>query len=330
MQEENKVVYVTGCLGFIGSYVTRACLNQGWHVRGIDKITYASNPQLLKEFEKWKNFTFEQVDINDLEFLYECDYVINTAAETHVGNSIVKSEDFVHSNINGVHNLLELIRNYRAEGKTSPLFFHFSTDEVYGDITEGEHLETDILKPSNPYSATKAAADQLILAWARTYNIEYVIIRPTNNYGIGQYVEKLIPKSVKYLGLGKKIPLHNNGDPIRNWLHAADTAEAVINIIETNQRNEIYNICGGYEQSNLITITKILDNYFYDEERAYNPSEHKLDINQYLDFSYSRQGQDVRYALNDDKLRNLGWEPQKNFEEELWKIVNYYKNNFIW
>ncbi len=330
MQEENKVVYVTGCLGFIGSYVTRACLNQGWHVRGIDKITYASNPQLLKEFKKWKNFTFEQVDINDLEFLYECDYVINTAAETHVGNSIVKSEDFVHSNINGVHNLLELIRNYRAEGKTSPLFFHFSTDEVYGDITEGEHLETDILKPSNPYSATKAAADQLILAWARTYNIEYVIIRPTNNYGIGQYVEKLIPKSVKYLGLGKKIPLHNNGDPIRNWLHAADTAEAVINIIETNQRNEIYNICGGYEQSNLITITKILDNYFYDEERAYNPSEHKLDINQYLDFSYSRQGQDVRYALNDNKLRNLGWEPQKNFEEELWKIVNYYKNNFIW
>tara|TARA_B100001778_G_scaffold97782_1_gene79811 strand:- start:137 stop:1129 length:993 start_codon:yes stop_codon:yes gene_type:complete len=330
MQKENKVVYVTGCLGFIGSYVTRACLNQGWHVRGIDKITYASNPQLLKEFKKWENFTFEQVDINDLEFLYECDYVINTAAETHVGNSIVKSEDFVHSNINGVHNLLELIRNYRAEGKTSPLFFHFSTDEVYGDITEGEHLETDILKPSNPYSATKAAADQLILAWARTYNIEYVIIRPTNNYGIGQYVEKLIPKSVKYLGLGKKIPLHNNGDPIRNWLHAADTAEAVINIIETNQRNEIYNICGGYEQSNLITITKILDNYFYDEERAYNPSEHKLDINQYLDFSYSRQGQDVRYALNDDKLRNLGWEPQKNFEEELWKIVNYYKNNFIW
>ena len=330
MQKENKVVYVTGCLGFIGSYVTRACLNQGWHVRGIDKITYASNPQLLKEFKKWENFTFEQVDINDLEFLYECDYVINTAAETHVGNSIVKSEDFVHSNINGVHNLLELIRNYRAEGKTSPLFFHFSTDEVYGDITEGEHLETDILKPSNPYSATKAAADQLILAWVRTYNIEYVIIRPTNNYGIGQYVEKLIPKSVKYLGLGKKIPLHNNGDPIRNWLHAADTAEAVINIIETNQRNEIYNICGGYEQSNLITITKILDTYFYDEERAYNPSEHKLDVNQYLDFSYSRQGQDVRYALNDDKLRNLGWEPQKNFEEELWKIVNYYKNNFIW
>ena len=302
-----KTIYVTGALGFIGSYITRACLEKGWHVYGVDKMTYASFEDAYDEFIDHPRFSFEQSDINDLKFLHECDYVINTAAETHVGNSIVKSEDFVHSNINGVHNLLELIRNYRAEGKASPLFFHFSTDEVYGDITEGEHLETDILKPSNPYSATKAAADQLILAWARTYNIEYVIIRPTNNYGIGQYVEKLIPKSIKYLELNKRIPLHNNGDPIRNWLHAADTAEAVINIIETSQKNEIYNICGGYEQSNLTTIEKILDTYFYDEERIYNIPEYRLDKNQYLDFSYSRQGQDVRYALNDDKLRKLGW-----------------------
>ena len=129
------------------------------------------------------------------QFLYECDYVINTAAETHVGNSIVKSEEFLKSNVDGVHNLLELIRNYRAECSKKPILLHFSTDEVYGDITEGDHLETDTLKPSNPYSATKAAADQLIMAWGRTYDLPYVILRPTNNYGIGQYVEKLIPKS---------------------------------------------------------------------------------------------------------------------------------------
>ena len=110
----NKIVYVTGCLGFIGSYVTRACLEKGWFVRGIDNITYASNPNLIEEFNKYPNFTFEKKDINDIEFLYECDYIINTAAETHVGNSIVKSENFVYSNINGVHNLLELMRNYRA------------------------------------------------------------------------------------------------------------------------------------------------------------------------------------------------------------------------
>ena len=251
--------------------------------------------------------------------LYECDYIINTAAETHVGNSIVKSDDFIHSNINGVHHLLELIRNYRAEGKEKPTLLHFSTDEVYGDVTEGEHLETDILKPSNPYSATKAAADQLILAWARTYKLPYVIVRPTNNYGIGQYTEKLIPKSIKYLGLGKKIPLHNNGTPIRNWLHAQDTADATIRIIESGVNNEIYNIAGGFEQSNLDTVSKII-----------TLCTNSQNAEKYLDFSYSRVGQDVRYALNDDKLRNIGWSPKKVFDEELPEIVKYYKENFIW
>ena len=187
-----KVVYVTGCLGFIGSYVTRECLKNGWQVRGIDKMTYAANVDLLDEFLGYNNFIFEEKDIYDIDFLYDCDYIINTAAETHVGNSIIGSDDFVHSNINGVHNLLELIRNHRQEGQHVPVLLHFSTDEVYGDINEGEHIETDLLKPSNPYSATKAAADQLITAWGRTYNLPYVIIRPTNNYGQGQYVEKLI------------------------------------------------------------------------------------------------------------------------------------------
>jgi len=192
-----KVVYVTGCFGFIGSYVTRACLEKGWYVRGIDKCTYASNEDLLFEFaEKYGDrFTFEREDINDIKFLYECDYVINTAAETHVGNSIASADEFVHSNIDGVHNLLELIKNYRQESTKKPILLHFSTDEVYGDIESGAHVETDLLKPSNPYSATKAAADMLVLAWARTYNLPYVIVRPTNNYGIGQYVEKLIPKA---------------------------------------------------------------------------------------------------------------------------------------
>lgn len=328
----NKVVYVTGCLGFIGSYVTRECLKKGWYVRGIDIMTYASNPNLLDEFLEYPNFIFEETDINDIEFLYECDYIINTAAETHVGNSIVKSENFVHSNINGVHNLLELIRNCRAETDKLPILLHFSTDEVYGDITEGEHIETDILKPSNPYSATKAAADQLITAWGRTYNIPYVILRPTNNYGVGQYTEKLIPKSVKYLGLGKKIPLHNNGDPIRNWLHAQDTANAVLTIINSKVKNEIYNICGGFEQSNWDTVSRLITLYHPEDEVITETFPHydQNQINQYLDFSYSRQGQDVRYALNDDKLRNLGWEPKMDFDKELPKIIEYYKENFIW
>ena len=316
-----KIVYVTGCFGFIGSYVTRACLEKGWYVRGIDKCTYASNEELLFEFtEKYGDrFTFEREDINDIKFLYECDYVINTAAETHVGNSIASADEFVHSNIDGVHNLLELIKNYRQESTKKPTLLHFSTDEVYGDIESGAHIETDLLKPSNPYSATKAAADMLVLAWARTYNLPYIIVRPTNNYGIGQYVEKLIPKACKFLHLGKKIPLHNNGTPIRNWLHAADTANAVITIIESGVENEIYNIAGGFEQSNYETVKKLI--------KVYNGSN---SIQDYLDLSYHRQGQDVRYALDDSKLRSLGWEPKAIFDQELEGIVDYYRHKFIW
>jgi len=314
-----KTVYVTGCLGFIGSYITRTCLEKGWYVKGVDKMTYASNKYLLDGFKAYDNFSFVHCDINDLKFLYDCDYVINTAAETHVGNSIANSDDFVHSNINGVHNLLELIRNHRGENTCKPTFLHFSTDEVYGDIESGAHTETDLLHPSNPYSATKAAADQLVLAWARTYDLPYIIVRPTNNYGIGQYVEKLIPKSCKYLHLGKRIPLHNNGTPIRNWLHAQDTANAITTIIKSGVTNEIYNIAGGFEQENIVTVQKIIKEYLG-----------KVDYTPYIDMSINRKGQDVRYALDDSKLRNLGWEPQKQFDIELPNIIQYYKNKFIW
>jgi dTDP-glucose 4,6-dehydratase len=314
-----KIVYVTGCLGFIGSYVTRKCLQRGWMVYGIDKCTYVANRGLLEEFDQYENFTFLEKDIKDLDHLYDCDYIINTAAESHVGNSIIDSEHFISSNIMGVRNLLDLVRNKPINCNRRPIMFHFSTDEVYGDIVEGEHTEEHLLHPSNPYSAAKAAADMLVLAWARTYNVEYIILRPTNNYGIGQYPEKLIPLSVKNMMRGLKIRLHNNGTPIRNWLHADDTAEAVMAIIDSGNVNEIYNVAGGFEQTNAETVRKIIT------------AHHSTDNwQQYVDFSYSRQGQDVRYALNDDKLRSLGWKPKKIFDEEIASIVEHYKANFIW
>ncbi len=315
------IVYITGCLGFIGSYVTQACLDQGWYVFGIDKCTYASNIDKLSEFTKNPRFKFEDKDICDLDRLVDCDYFINTAAETHVDNSIRKSDDFVHSNICGVHNILELLRKYKKEGYVLPTFLHFSTDEVYGDISDGDHIESDLLKPSNPYAATKAAADQLIMAWSRTYDLPYVIVRPTNNYGCGQYVEKLIPKACKFLSLGRKIPLHNNGTPIRNWLHAKDTARAVIKIIESKAKNEIYNIAGGFEQSNLDTVHKIIQEFYSHQDFTYSDK---------IDFNVHRPGQDVRYALNDSKIRSLGWEPECIFDEEIKSIVQYYKKNFVW
>lgn len=316
-----KVVYITGCLGFIGSYITRKCLEKGWYVKGVDKMTYAANKLVLEEFKQYDNFSFVHCDINDLKFLYDCDYIINTAAETHVGNSIASSVEFIKSNIDGVHNILELIKNHRGENSFKPVLIHLSTDEVYGDIESGTHTESDILKPSNPYSATKAAADMLIMAWGRTHHVPYMIVRPTNNYGIGQYVEKLIPKSVKYLNLGKRIPLHNNGKPYRTWLHADDTAEAIITLIEKGIPGQIYNISGGFEQSNIDTVKQIIEVYGID------PIEH---YGNYIDFSVTRQGQDVRYALDDSRLRSFGWIPKKNFQTELEQIVNYYKNKFIW
>lgn len=312
-----KIVYVTGCLGFMGSHVTEECLKRSWYVVGVDKCTYASNESWVDIWSKRypTHFNFIKADINDLTRLYDCDYIINTAAETHVDNSIEDSDNFVHSNIDGVHNLLKLINKKKYK---KPILLHFSTDEVYGDIEVGSHIETDLLKPSNPYSATKAAADMLILAWGRTYNLPYVIVRPTNNYGIGQYVEKLIPKTCKHLHVGRKIDLHNQGTPIRTWLHADDTARAIITIIEAKVYNEIYNISGNYETQNINVVKKIL--------KIVKGTE---DATEYIE-DMIRQGQDVRYSINDDKLKSLGWKPIANFDIELKKIVKYYKENFIW
>lgn len=314
-----KVVYVTGCLGFIGMHVTRACLARGHKVIGVDRCTYASNLWALEEFNADANFLWNKNDINDLDRLVDCDYVINTAAETHVDNSIMSSGVFLHSNINGVHRILELIRQQPAYKR--PVLLHFSTDEVYGDIDIGSHTEQDLLCPSNPYSASKAAADQLITAWARTYGVPYVIVRPTNNYGIGQYTEKLIPKTVKYLSLGRKIDLHDRGEPRRTWLHATDTARAVLCIMDSGRRNEIFNISGSIELRNAEVVQKILDLYLgVDPDRSW--TDYIMDS--------QREGQDIRYSIDDNKIKALGWSTEIDFDQALSNIVHYYRNNFVW
>lgn len=322
MNNKQKIVCITGCLGFIGSYVTRQALEKGWYVFGVDKITNVSNvTDCLGEFSKHVNFKFIKEDIAKLQSLIDCDYVINLAAESHVENSIVNSGEFMHSNVLGVENLLNIIKNKSSDSIKRPVFFQVSTDEVYGDIEKGSHTEADLLKPSNPYSASKAAADLMIQAWSRTYNLDYVILRPTNNYGIGQYPEKLIPLCVKSLNRGRRIRLHNQGTPVRTWLHAADTAAAIIHIVENNIRNEIFNVSGNHEQDNLTTVSKILRSYL---------NTFDLDLTKYINFSFSRQGQDVRYSLDDSRLRSTGWKEQKVFDDEIESIVSYYKNNFIW
>jgi len=319
-----KVVYVTGCCGFIGFYVAKACLEQGWHVMGVDKLTYAANVDRISELydlaDKAKvKFEFIESDINDLERLVECDYVINTAAETHVDNSIEASDVFLRSNVNGVHHLLKLIQNKQYG---MPTLLHFSTDEVYGDIDDGSFNEDHLLKPSNPYSATKAAADQLIIAWARTHKVPYIIVRPTNNYGSGQYVEKLIPKAVKYLQLGRKIPLHLGGSPVRTWLHVEDTAAAVMHIINNGSVNEIYNIPGNFETSNLFVVTEVVKAMYGDDIGQ--------DVQEFINTDYERPGADLRYSIDGNKLKSIGWEAKREFVPELRKMVNYHIRNWIW
>ena len=313
-----RVVCVTGCLGFMGSHFTRACLAKGWQVWGIDKLTYAARREWLEEFQQHQSFKFTEADIAKMDHLYDVDAVFNFAAETHVDNSIIDSNRFSWANIMGVENLLELIqakRNYEM-----PLLIQISTDEVYGDLLDGKHKETDPLRPSNPYSASKAAADMLILGWHRTHGVPFLILRPTNNYGVGQYPEKLIPKTVKYLSLHKKIPLHGDGSYIRNWLHVEDTASAIFHLLEHGERNRIYNVSGNYEAANREVITKVLKCYF----------GKSVDLEPYVQFNYVRMGEDVRYSLDDSLLRSLGWTNAKRFDTELQAIVNFYKARFIW
>lgn len=324
-----QIAVVTGCAGFIGLTLTKKLLDSGWNVYGIDKLTYVADTEELDTIclEYPESFKFINKDICEVERLPECDVIFNLAAESDVDNSILNIDSFIRSNIDGVKNLLRLITHNSVQNKhNKPLFFHMSTDEVYGDLKEGSFSETSPLNPSNPYSATKAAADMIIHAWARTYGLEFIIARPSNNYGYFQYPEKLIPTAVRRLMRGKRIKLHNGGDPVRSWTHSKDTVDALILIYEKGERNKIYNIQSDYEQSNMETVTKIINYYFMGRINKNIP-----DIDNHLDFTYNRAGQDIRYSISCDPLKQLGWEPKLVFDECLPELINYYKQKrWVW
>ena len=322
-----KVAVVTGYAGFIGSTFTRRLLEEGYYVYCIDKFSYVSDMIQAdrNHHEYYQRMQWVQADIRELNWLPECDVIFNLAAESDVDISTQDSSNFVQTNIEGVRNLLNLINNRIVIRADKPLFFQVSTDEVYGDIHKGSFDESAVLNPSNPYSATKAAADLLVQSWARTYGLEYIIARPSNNYGPHQYPEKLIPLACKRLSRGKTIKLHNKGNPIRTWTHVEDTANALITLYEKAERNRIYNISSEFEQNNYETVKKIINTYFMGSIKRNVP-----DFEEHLDMSYSRPGQDVRYAISCEPLRQLGWKPQKDFDEELPKLVKQYKESWKW
>jgi len=291
---------VTGGLGFIGSCFTKMMLESGCFVVNVDKMTYAIVEDT--NFERYPNYEFIKKDICDLRSLPDgISYIINFAAESHVDNSIESGAVFFRSNVNGVRNLLELTKQIPEENR--PVFIQISTDEVYGDITNGSFKETDRLIPSSPYSATKAAADQLVMGWGRTYNIKWRICRSSNNYGYGQRAEKLIPKAMKQALKDKKIPIHGDGSYRREWTYTEDNCEAIRLVMEKGKDGEIYNISSGEELTNLEVVKKVL-----------KAVKKKEDL---IEFVPNRPGQDVRYSVNTEKIRQLGWMPKTTLGQYL-------------
>jgi len=293
-------VLVTGGLGFIGSHFIELLLSKGYYVINIDKKTYLSREDL--DFDKNKNYELILKDINDIRVLpADISHIVNFAAESHVEDSIVDSTNFVRTNINGVHNLLELVRELPPDKR--PVFVHISTDEVYGDIADGTFSESDRLHPSSPYSATKAAADQLVIAWARTHGLKVRICRSSNNYGYGQHGTKLIPNTMKRAIKGHKALIHGHGKYTREWTFVGDNCHATYLVMTKGKDGEIYNISSGDERENLAVVRAVL--------RVMGKSE------DHIEYGADRPGQDVRYALKTDKIRALGWEPTMTLEQYL-------------
>lgn len=292
MKKTKQYIIVTGGCGFIGSYFVKLLLENSYHVTNIDKMTYAARTDL--DFEKNADYEFVCEDICTLKHLpINAEYLVNFGAESHVDNSITANQTFFESNIRGVYNLLELIRAKNSSDR--PTFIQISTDEVYGEILEGSSKETDRLNPSNPYSASKAAAEELIRGWSKTYGLKSRICRSSNNYGFGQYPEKLIAKTINLASKNKKMTVHGDGSYRREWTYAKDNCNAILMVMERGAENEIYNISSGEMLTNLEIVKKILKSMGKPEN--------------FFEFVANRIGQDARYSVNTAKISRLGWKP---------------------
>ena len=308
---------ITGGAGFIGSNFIRSVMEKypGYEVVNLDKLTYAGNPDNLKDVEKNKNYTFIKGDICDKETVEKAsrdvNVIVNFAAETHVDRSILDAGDFVTTDVLGTFRLLEAARKYDVEK-----YVQISTDEVYGSIDSGSFKETDRLEPSSPYSASKAGGDMLVHSYFVTHRLPVAMTRSSNNFGPYQYPEKLIPLFITNALRNKKLPLYGDGKNVRDWLYVLDNCDAIDLVMHKGKEGDVYNIGSGNETTNIDITTMIL-------KELHKPES-------LIEWVPDRKGHDRRYSLDATKIKKLGWKPKHDFKAALGETIRWYVENEWW
>ncbi|AFY45527.1 dTDP-glucose 4,6-dehydratase [Nostoc sp. PCC 7107] len=329
---------VTGGAGFIGAnFILLARKNDWLNIINLDKLTYASNLENLAELRGDRNYNFVQGDISNIELVsyllnqYKPDVIINFAAESHVDRSIFSPQVFIQTNVVGTFNLLEASRFYWQ--KLSPQkqqnfrFLHISTDEVYGSLQAdaAAFKEDTPYTPNSPYASSKAAADHFVRAYYHTYKLPTLTTNCSNNYGMRQFPEKLIPLTILNALDGKYLPIYGDGQNIRDWLYVIDHCEAIYLVLQQGKIGETYNIGGMNEQTNLAVVNKICGIL---DELVPKPN---FSYSSLINFVPDRPGHDRRYAIDCSKIKHdLGWQPKENFDSGLRKTVQWYLDNSAW